>query len=389
MLKNSLKAGLLILVIGNLFASNDNPPVGGKRSREGEAVVSSVRSTTQIYTIPTYDAAFKWILSDDDIRKSFLETFVPGLKIEESKRLDDHMNPLEDLKLLRTFLHNKENHTTIKSLTGETKFCVTKEGTTEKHVESTKFLHEMIGKFDDFKKAFPKVKYNGTMDFSCRLNGGGYALVEMQVIPQDFWDERSLAYVAAFYGNQLRRGQEWKDIKKVVGINILGGGKDSLAHWKDTPDQFVRHYKFKEQLHKHDKFIEGIEIWQYSIMNMPHTFRDEEIKQQDWYTFFKGAQFMSEEEVKLKIKTEAVLAAFERSKFSRLPAEVQEDYQAEDKEYNRFSNFTQEKRQEGKEEGIWEMVDGMINEGDSDEKIARVSKMGLEQIKKRRLGKES
>ena len=59
------------------------------------------------------------------------------------------------------------------------------------------------------------------MDFVCLLDTGDYAMVEMQVIPQNYWDRRALAYVAAFYGNQLRKGGKWEHhIKKVIGVNI-------------------------------------------------------------------------------------------------------------------------------------------------------------------------
>jgi hypothetical protein len=57
--------------------------------------------------------------------------------------------------------------------------------------------------------------------------------------------------VAAFYGNQLRRGdkKKWEQhIKKVIGINILGGGKDDKVS---------------------KRYIDGIELIQYSIMSAP------------------------------------------------------------------------------------------------------------------------
>ena len=71
----------------------------------------------------------------------------------------------------------------------------------------------------------------------------------MQVLPQNCWDKRALAYVAAFYGNQLRKCEAWKDIRKVIGINILGGGKSDEVHWKGT-GQYERCYKFQDQLHR-------------------------------------------------------------------------------------------------------------------------------------------
>ena len=51
--------------------------------------------------------------------------------------------------------------------------------------EATAFLLSIVQQFDDLKLAFPKVAYNGTMDFVCKLDTGENVLVEMQIIPYD------------------------------------------------------------------------------------------------------------------------------------------------------------------------------------------------------------
>ena len=79
-------------------------------------------------------------------------------------------------------------------------------------------------------------------------------------------------------------------------------------------------------------------------------------EQQDWITFLKDARYMSEDNVKSKIKTPAVLQAFERAKISKLPADVQKAYKAEDKEYDQYSQHTEEMVSKGKIEG---MIEGM------------------------------
>ena len=65
------------------------------------------------------------------------------------------------------------------------------------------------------------------MDFICRLDTGENILVEMQIISYDYWDQRALAYVAAVYSKQLRRGGRWNDIKRIIGIYILRGRQRS------------------------------------------------------------------------------------------------------------------------------------------------------------------
>lgn len=334
---------------------------------------SSSSHQPQVYGIATYDALFKYVLSDDKIRPSFFHAFIPNLPIVASERLDDHMNPVQSLQLLRTFLHSKSTERVVKGLTPVSSFEVSrKDLVTQKLIkddEATAFLHEMVGRFEEIKIAFPRAKYDGTMDFVCQLANREYALVEMQVIPENYWDRRALAYVAAFYGNQLYKGEEWKKIRKVIGINILGGGKDNKVHWIDAPQQFKRHYKFQEQLHNPTQYIDGIELIQYSVMNAPKLLPDQE--QQDWMTFFRRGHYMSEEQVKEQIKTPAVLEAFKLAKINSLPAEVLETYEAEDKEYDRYSQHTEDIAQqreakgktEGRVDGIVDTLVGLIKKG--------------------------
>ena len=64
---------------------------------------------------------------------------------------------------------------------------------------------------------------NSQLDILCKLDNGDYVAVEIQVVKYNYWDNRALTYISSLYGNQLRRGDKWEDLKKVIGINILGG----------------------------------------------------------------------------------------------------------------------------------------------------------------------
>ena len=305
----------------------------------------------QVYGIATYDALFKHVLSDNEVRPSFFHSFLPGLNIISSQRLDEHMNPVETFQLnqlLRDFFHKKEHNTHIQLLAQSDFEVVSRDEFGNKSVneKAIQIMKEFVGRFEELKLAFPQPRYNGTIDFVCQLENDDYAMIEMQVIPQDYWDRRALAYVAAFYGNQLRKGGDWKHIRKVIGINILGGGKHNHVHWKETSNQFMRYYKAQEQLHQPTQFLDGIELIQYSIMNSPEKLPSPEVE--DWITFFKRGHFMTEEEVTSTIKTPGVLQAFKRAKINNLPHEVRLAYEDEDREYNRFSKYTENLVEEGR-----------------------------------------
>lgn len=270
---------------------------------------SSIKaSSPQVYAIPTYDAIFKRVLSDDKVRASFLSTFLPkGIKVESSKVLDPAMNPFESFQLLRDFISDDETKGIVAKLKGFPGLRVCTSDSTQKmspkmEEDATGFLKEIIMRYDEILRAFPKPQYNGTMDLVCKLSTEEYALVEMQVVNQTFWDGRALAYAAAFYGNQLLRGQDWNDLRKVIGINILGGSRAKEVYWKDTPQEYVRYYRFQEQLHETSRYIDGIELIQYSIGHAP--IHDAKLPQalRDWCTFFRQAHRMTGEEPRQQLR---------------------------------------------------------------------------------------
>jgi predicted transposase/invertase (TIGR01784 family) len=348
----------------------------------------------QTYGITTLDALFKHVLIDDAIRASFFRAFIPGLSIISSTRLDDFMNPVQELQLLRALIHHQDTAASVSKISDATNSRHTKSCSNKSCVfhdsQVMAFLSEFFSRFDDIKKSFPKAKYNGTMDYACRLDNGDFSLVEMQVLPQNDWDKRALAYAAAFYGNQLVKGQRWSNLKKVIGINILGGGIRNEAHWKQSPKQFMRHYKFQEQLHKRSTpmFIDGIELIQYSVMNAPPTLPSCDQEQRDWITFFKRGAQMNEEQVTSEVRTQAVLSAFQRAKLSSLPDQVKQDYDAQQLLYDQVSDYTAEKVAEGEAKGeakgradaTTDAVRGMKLQKFSNEDIARILKLTVHEV---------
>src|SRR3989338_4611773 len=139
------------------------------------------QKTNQIYSIPTYDAAFKWILSEDAIRPSFFHAFIPDLVIKNSICLDDHMSPLQLFQLLRKFVHDNDTEEVIQALKKSEHFEVHMKDV-EKELKlspsASRLLQNFVIRFDDMQKAFPKQKFDGTMDFVCELSNGEYALIQ-------------------------------------------------------------------------------------------------------------------------------------------------------------------------------------------------------------------
>lgn len=279
------------------------------------------------------------------------------------------MHPFKELEKLRHFIDGKEQEITAKQLKVQEKdleiFLSNK-----CYSRGTEFLKTLVSHFADMRKAFPRPHYDGKMDFLCDLDTGEKALVEMQIMPEDNWEMRMLAYLAASYSNQMRQGMKWEQIRTVIGINLLGGGLKDEKHWKKTPDQYTRHYKFQEQINGEmpPRFLEGIELIQYSLANVPLDKVPPERK--EWLIFFRSGHNMTEAEVIQTIKTPAVLAAFERAKLANLPEDVMDSYKEEELRLKNLSGHIAETRAEGKEEGLAEGIE----KGRTDEKKEQIKK---------------
>ena len=69
-------------------------------------------------------------------------------------------------------------------------------------------------------------------------------------------------------------------------------------------------------MHSPAKYIDGIELMQYSLMNAPDKILNRE--QLNWITFFKRGHYMSEEKVSDEIETLEVLKAFDYSRIKAI-----------------------------------------------------------------------
>ena len=310
------------------------------------------------FAIPTFDATFKHILSDPEVRLSFLKVFTKNPHIISSEQLNEHLSPLQNLSKLRSFVDGKDaNNFLVRFQKHPKNFTVyeQREKKGEKSVDEagTKFLSELIENFSEIKYLVPSRDRNSQLDFVCESllddnKTRERSLVEVQVVPQDYWDNRALAYAAYYYGRQLTRGSDWQDLKRVIAINILGGGPNEEQHWKKTPGEWYRHYVFKDLKHGH--VINGIELYQYSIQSSGALKSSHHIEEREWIDFLRSANKKPGDVIK-GIQTPAIQKAYELVRFKSLPPQIKIQYETEEFGFHRYSQHTQEKIEEGREEG--------------------------------------
>ena len=349
-------------------------------------------SKSHPYAIPTYDVMFKRVLgSEEGIRISFINSLAPDLNVKSAKMIDEYMRYSDDHEGLRNFLHTLTPKLEKELIDDIDDIKISFPN--RKNTHRIERIKEYIKYIPMVKKVLPPKKYTGSMDCICETDKG-MIVVEMQVVPQNFWDRRAVAYISNIYGNQLSRDQGWEDLKPVIGINLLGGGRDNKVHWENGND-YIRDYKLQDTRNSQN-IIDSVRLIQYSLMLAPRL-PDCHSPQDEWLKFFRDAHNMDEAMVENDIKTPEVQRAFELVKFDGLPSDVQNAYEQEDDNYQRYSIHTsqeiekgrEEGREKGREEGIQlgekkkaqTTAKMMLESGEPQEKVSLYTGLSLEELK--------
>ncbi len=134
--------------------------IGQPLVAEKRCKVTAAPLSHKFFGIPTYDALLKHILVDDIIRLSFLNAFVPNLRIVSSTLLDDHMNPINQLQPLRDFIHRNDTVSTVNRLNSSPGVVIgvrdQSHSSFVKDEDATIFFGKVLSHFDDMRKTFPQ-----------------------------------------------------------------------------------------------------------------------------------------------------------------------------------------------------------------------------------------
>ena len=313
---------------------------------------SWIQQAKQVFGRPTYDATVKKVLADDEARLDFIKTFAKLPDVVSTQPLDASLNPIRRMSNLKELLRDSkivdymedvQQHPTQYKVMGYKKTSPL--GTT--------FLRGVGAHYGDLLSLLPLEQRDSEVDVLCRLSTDEYVLVEVQVKKQNYWDKRALAYAAHVYGNQLRKGQPWKDLKKLICINVLGAGPESTRFWPKGA-HFMRHYIMQDQKDPNN-IIPELQLIQYSLGNVRGD--EEELKEnkdlKDWLDYYRNAQNLKEIPEGL---SPGLHKAYELSKDTGLLEKERADYDEQDDDFSRYSHhidsMKMEALEEGREEGI-------------------------------------
>ena len=218
---------LLILLVeiknfnGSLSAASLGPPPSVRSSHEsmhsssGELEDASPgipfllpSGRRQIFCYPTFDSPFKYMMCNEQVRKSFLETFIPGAKVSKSSLDSTYINPIQ---IERQNINPRFMISVIDSLASSKTILLDGSPVDKNFIKCVKQMKRYSSLIVGSIK--PQLRAS-EMDVVCDVNyidekDSSYVAVEIQVITGDYWDQSALYYLAGLYARQLAKGDDF------------------------------------------------------------------------------------------------------------------------------------------------------------------------------------
>ena len=214
-------------------------------------------------------------------------------------------------------------------------------------------------------KKFRNQKY-GILDVLVELNDHAKIDIEIQLKIIKHWDKRQLFYLSRLYGDGLASGEEYRKLKRCIGISILDFNLDNR-------EDYHRVYYIQDKEGNH--FTEDFEL---HIIELRKELKGD--RMDDWIRLFNAE---SEEELDMiKTANTGIREAIrEVKRFSLIGAarDVYRDYMDAKRDRKAIEDYIKEEaekqglaegREQGCEQKLIEIICKKIKKGKSPEQIA-------------------
>mgnify|MGYP006052681651 FL=1 len=232
-------------------------------------------------------------------------------------------------------------------------------------------------------------KKQSVVDVLCKDENGVQLIVEMQVSPQTGFEKRAQYYAAKAYSRQLNKGKEegarYIDLKAVIFIAI----SNNIIF----PDKVF--YKSDHIILDKDTYAHDLKDFSFTFIELPK-FKITDINLltniiEKWCYFFKHADETSEADLRKLIGSDNVIErAYEELNQFNWTEEELFTYEQETKrimdnraaEDYKLEQAKSEGKAEGKAERDTEIARAMLLDGDSVEKVAKITGLSIADIQK-------
>jgi hypothetical protein len=369
------------------------------------------------YFRPIYDPVFKHLMHFEDLRNDFIGSII-NEKISSSIILDVALNPLPMYRELRELV-NQSKIETLMNKFADIDESLLQVDTTDNEIRSMlmgaiDFVKSLAPKYYQLTQAVPDAERNTQLDIVCKTDNE-LINIDIQLMPQNYWDLRILDHVCGLFHKQFGRGFKWSEletgfidkefrIRRSIGISILDKppthpeNVTRILPWYNAKpwayNELKRVYKLRED-NDHDAIRPGIIFYDFNLqafnaLRKEHGFGDCSESLVGWIDFLSAANKKTREEV-AQVKSKILQKAY--NIIDDLPMDIEAKAEEFLKRQENISHYVSERiaearkdgveegKVEGKIEGKIEIARNMLEKGIDISMIAECTELSVEELK--------
>lgn len=202
----------------------------------------------------------------------------------------------------------------------------------------------------------------GRLDLQAKLNNGIIVNIELQIKNEKNMEKRTLYYGAKTLSKEVKRGEEYNEIKQIIMINILD-------YEMFEYEEYVSETVIVSEKHRESEIIKGMKWYFIELPKFRKTRKNMEDKLNQWLVFIddydKGEIEMAEKKNKTIERARGELNYLTGDAEMRRLAELREKWEMDyiSAKADGFSDGREEGRQEGLEVGRQEGIEEGRQEG--------------------------
>jgi predicted transposase/invertase (TIGR01784 family) len=268
------------------------------------------------------------------------------------------LDPTNDLAFTRIFGNEKKKHILISFLNNILRLPAQEQITDVSLLNPTQAPHLLGAK-------------ETILDVRCHDQTGAEYIVEMQVLPEEFFDKRVLYYAAKAYSQQLNKGEKYHKLKPVIFLGIL--------NFKFTTDS---HYLSTHCIHNIETKEHILRDFRFTFAELPK-FNKTELELQTvedkWLFFLKNAKKLTA--IPEIIREAAIREAFEIVNALNWDQETLDLYTRRTMQVQIESNRVRYGYKKGKAESQHDIARAMLAEGMALEVVSKCTGLSLDEVK--------
>jgi predicted transposase/invertase (TIGR01784 family) len=210
------------------------------------------------------------------------------------------------------------------------------------------------------------------LDVRAKTKTGEQINIEVQLHNKYDMEKRSLYYWAKMYEGQLAEGEPYRNLKKTVTISIVDFSYLPSRNYHSV-------FRLREET---ERFVltDNLEIHFLELPKLGADHQETSDLLVKWLLFLKAESEEKLEELAMSEPT--IRKAVNVLEFLSQDAEARRLYELREKALKDELNMIEGAKAEGERQKAMEIAREMLAEGDSPERVARLTKLPLEEIEK-------